>query len=328
MKHGEYTMYRIGIDLGGTNIAAGIVNESFEIVCKASIPTGADRPAAEIAADMAAICHTVCEKAGISPAEIASVGIASPGIANHDTGVIEYCCNIPSFSQFNVCEAVKAGFPAPTVFVENDANAAAWGEAIAGAAKGTSSSIMITLGTGVGGGIIIGGQVISGFNYAGAELGHIVIEVGGVQCGCGRKGCWEAYSSATALIRMTSEKLAECEAAGRKTVMTDMVAAAGKVSGRTAFEAKRAGDEAGAEVVAKYVYYLAQGLSNIINIFQPEVLTIGGGVSGEGDYLLDMLIPLIREEVYGQGIVRGTDIRIAALGNDAGIIGGAVLGLK
>ena len=321
-------MYRIGIDLGGTNIAAGIVNENFEIVCKASIPTGADRPAAEIAADMAGICRAVCEKAGISPTEIASVGIASPGIANHDTGVIEYCCNIPSFNQFNVCEAVKAGFPVEHVFVENDANAAAWGEAVAGAAKGASSSIMITLGTGVGGGIIIDGKVISGFNYAGAELGHIVIEVNGVPCGCGRKGCWEAYSSATALIRMTSEKIAECEAQGRKTIMTDMVAEAGKVSGRTAFDAKRAGDEAGAEVVDKYVYYLAQGLSNIINIFQPEVLSIGGGVSGEGDYLLDLLLPLIRAEVYGQGIVKSTDIRIAALKNDAGIVGGAVLGLK
>jgi glucokinase len=127
---------------------------------------------------------------------------------------------------------------------------------------------------------------------------------------------------------MTSEKLAECEAQGRKTVMADMVAAAGKVSGRTAFEAKRQGDEAGAEVVEKYVYYLAQGLANIINIFQPEVLSIGGGVSGEGDYLLDMLKPLLSDEVYGKGIVKGTDIRIAALGNDAGIIGGAVLGLK
>ena len=137
-------MYRIGIDLGGTNIAAGIVNEKFEIVCKASIPTGAERSAAEITADMAAICHTVCEKAGIAPAEIESVGIASPGIANHDDGIVEYCCNIPSLNQCNVCEAVKAGFPVPHVFVENDANAAAWGEAIAGAAKGTSSSIMIT----------------------------------------------------------------------------------------------------------------------------------------------------------------------------------------
>ncbi len=321
-------MYRIGIDLGGTNIAAGIVNDNFEIIAKASIPTGAERPAAEIAADMAAICHTVCEQAGIVPAEIASVGIASPGIANHDDGVIEYCCNIPSFRQFAICDAVKAGFPVSECFVENDANAAAWGEAIAGSAKGSKDSIMITLGTGVGGGIIIGGKIISGFNYAGGELGHIVIEVDGVPCGCGRKGCWEAYSSATALIRMTAEKLDECAASGRKTLMTDMVAESGKVSGRTAFDAKRQGDEAAAEVVQKYVHYLAAGLTNIINIFQPEILSIGGGVSGEGDYLLDMLVPLIRAEVYGQGIVKGTDIRIATLKNDAGIIGGAVLGLK
>ena len=321
-------MYRIGIDLGGTNIAAGIVNDEFEIVCKASIPTGADRPANEIAADMAAICHTVCGKAGIDPSEIASVGIASPGIANHDEGIIEYCCNIPSFNKFAICDAVKAGFPTSHVFVENDANAAAWGEVVAGSAMGTKDSVMITLGTGVGGGIIIDGKVISGFNYAGAELGHIVIEVDGAQCGCGRKGCWEAYSSATALIRMTREKLAECEAAGRQTLMTEIAEKAGKVSGRTAFDAKRAGDEAGAEVVAKYVHYLAQGITNIINIFQPEVLSIGGGISGEGDYLLDMVVPLVRAEVYGQGIVKDTDIRIATLRNDAGIIGGAVLGLK
>ena len=320
-------MYRIGIDLGGTNIAAGIVNDHFEIICKASVPTGAERSAAEIAADMVAVCHIVCEKAGISPSEIASVGIASPGIANHDEGVIEYCCNIPSFTQFNVCEAIRAGFPVDHVFVENDANAAAWGEAIAGAAKGTSSSVMITLGTGVGGGIIIDGKVISGFNYAGAELGHIVIEVNGVPCGCGRKGCWEAYSSASALIRMTAEKLAECEAMSRQTLMTELVAKEGKISGRTAFDAKREGDEAGSEVVAKYVHYLAQGLANIINIFQPEVLSIGGGISGEGDYLLDMLVPLVRAEAYGKGIVKGTDIRIATLKNDAGIVGGAVLGL-
>ncbi len=321
-------MYRIGIDLGGTNIAAGIVNENFEIVAKVSIPTGAQRPAAEIAADMAGLCHAVCEKAGIAPSEIASVGIASPGIANHDDGVIEYCCNIPAFRQFPVCEAVKAGFPVEHVFVENDANAAAWGEVIAGSAKGTKDSIMITLGTGVGGGIVIDGKIISGFNYAGGELGHIVIEVDGVPCGCGRRGCWEAYSSATALIRMTNEKMEECAASGRSTVMTDMVSESDKVSGRTAFDAMRAGDEAGTEVVRKYVRYLAAGLTNIINIFQPEVLSIGGGISGEGDYLLDMLVPLIRAEVYGQGIVPGTDIRIATLKNDAGIIGGAVLGLK
>ncbi len=320
-------MYRIGIDLGGTNIAAGIVNDACEIVCKASVPTKAERSAEAIADDMAALCHKVCADAGIDPSEIASVGIASPGIANHDDGIIEYSCNLP-FRKFPICDYIKERFPAPTVFVENDANAAAWGEMVAGAAKGTRNSVMITLGTGVGGGIIIDGKVISGFNYAGAELGHIVISVDGQPCGCGRKGCWEAYSSATALIRMTKEKLDACQSESRDTLMTDMVAKKGKVSGRTAFEAMRAGDAAAKEVVDTYLHYLAQGIINIINIFQPEVLTIGGGISGEGDSLIEALLPEIRNEVYGQGIVKTPDIRIATLRNDAGIIGGALLGVK
>ena len=320
-------MYSIGVDLGGTNIAVGLVNENFEIKVKRSMPTGAHRTSEEIVNDIATLCFDVCREGGIDISELSSIGIASPGIANHDSGIIEYSCNLP-FRKFPIADELRKRTGVKKINTENDANAAALGEAVAGAAKGTKISIMITLGTGVGGGIIIDGKVISGFNYAGAELGHIVIEVDGAQCGCGRKGCWEAYSSATALIRMTREKLAECEAAGRQTLMTEIAEKAGKVSGRTAFDAKRAGDEAGAEVVAKYVHYLAQGITNIINIFQPEVLSIGGGISGEGDYLLDMVVPLVRAEVYGQGIVKDTDIRIATLRNDAGIIGGAVLGLK
>lgn len=320
-------MYRIGIDLGGTNIAAGIVNEAYEIVCQDSVPTGADRAPEAIAEDMAALCHTLCKKAGIPASAIASVGIAAPGIANHDAGVIEYSCNLP-FRKFPICDFIRARFPAPCVFVENDANAAAWGEAVAGAARGTHNSIMITLGTGVGGGIIIDDKVYSGFNYAGAELGHIVIEVGGRPCGCGRKGCWEAYSSATALIRMTSEALDAARAAGRDTAMFAMVEQAGKISGRTAFDAMRAGDAVATEVVDRYLHYLAQGLANVINIFQPEVLSIGGGISNEGDSLIDILLPLINAEVYGQGVVSPTRICVAQLKNNAGIIGGAVLGVK
>lgn len=320
-------MYRIGIDLGGTNIAAGIVNEAYEIVCQDSVPTGADRAPEAIAEDMAALCHTLCKKAGIPASEIASVGIAAPGIANHDEGVIEYSCNLP-FRKFPICDFIRARFPAPCVFVENDANAAAWGEAVAGAARGTHNSIMITLGTGVGGGIIIDDKVYSGFNYAGAELGHIVIEVGGRPCGCGRKGCWEAYSSATALIRMTSEALDAARAAGRDTAMFAMVEQAGKISGRTAFDAMRAGDAVATEVVDRYLHYLAQGCVNVINIFQPEVLSIGGGISNEGDSLIEALLPLINAEVYGQGVVPSTRICIARLKNNAGIIGGAVLGVK
>ena len=315
-------MYRIGVDLGGTNIAAGLVDESYKIVRKKSVPTGADRAPELIVADMAKLCHALCEEAKVDLANVISVGIASPGIANHDTGVVEYANNLP-FINFPIASMLSERFENKPVYIENDANAAALGEAVAGAAKGTRSSVMITLGTGVGGGIIIDGKVYSGFNYAGAELGHIVIEHEGRQCSCGRKGCWEAYSSATALIKMTNEKLEECRARKRKTVMAD----APRISGRTAFDAMRAGDEAGKEVVEMYLSYLGTGLVNIVNIFQPEMISIGGGVSGEGQWLVDVLVTKIRAEEYGHGVVPGTKVRIAELGNDAGIVGAAVLGM-
>lgn len=314
-------MYRIGIDLGGTNIAAGLVNERLELVKKLSVPTGASRPAEEIVEDIAMLCKRLCSEYGLSLTDVESIGIATPGIANHDTGVVEYANNLP-FRKLPISALLKKALGEDiAVKIENDANAAAWGEACAGAAKGTHNSVMITLGTGVGGGIIINDKVYSGFNYAGGELGHIVIEVDGAQCSCGRKGCWEAYSSATALIRMTKEKIEECKASGRATSMAD----APRISGRTACDAMRAGDEAAKEVYDKYVKYLASGIATIINIFQPEVISLGGGISGEGQSLIDSLLPLIRSEQYGGGVVELTDIRIAKLGNDAGIIGAAML---
>ena len=318
-------MYRIGIDLGGTNIAAAIVNEDFKIVKKMSVPTGAERDSSLIMDDMANLCKSVCAEAGIAIEDIEAIGIASPGVANHDDGIVEYACNLP-FRKFPICKELSDRIGVKNIHVENDANAAAWGEAVAGAARGTKNSLMITLGTGVGGGVIIDGKVFSGFNYAGAELGHIVIEVDGRPCGCGRRGCWEAYSSATGLVNMTKEKLAECEAAGRKTAMTEFVAKYGKVNGRVAFDAMRAGDEAAKEVIDMYLKYLESGLASMINIFQPEVLSIGGGISGEGDSLVEMILPTVRDQQYGVGFTELTRVCIAELGNDAGIIGAAFLG--
>ncbi|MBQ8356591.1 MAG: ROK family protein [Clostridia bacterium] len=319
-------MFRIGIDLGGTNIAAGLVNESYKIVRKDSVPTNAQRDPALIVDDIAALCKKLCADEGIELSSVDAIGIASPGIANHDDGVVEYSNNLP-FRKLRICEMLRERTGVENIHVENDANAAAWGEAVAGAAKGTKKSVMITLGTGVGGGIIIDGKVFSGFNYAGGELGHTVIEKDGAPCSCGRKGCWEAYSSATALIRMTREKLEECKAQGRETLIEKLAAEKGKISGKTAFDAMRAGDEAGKEVVDKYLSYLATGLGNMINIFQPEVISLGGGVSNERDNLLKPLIPLIRKEQYGGELVPLTKICVAELGNDAGIIGAAFLGI-
>lgn len=319
-------MYRIGIDLGGTNIAVGIVNEKFEIVAQDSTPTLVGRPSEQIVDDIAMLCKRLCETLGIKDSDVDSLGIASPGIVDDETGNVIYANNL-GFRHFPILPMLRERLAIKEMHIENDANAAAWGEAVAGAAKGSKSSVMITLGTGVGGGIIDSGKVFKGFNSAAGELGHIVIEVDGRPCTCGRRGCWEAYSSATGLINMTKEKLAECEASGRATSMTEQVVQKGKVNGRTAFDGLRAGDEAAKEVVDTYIKYLASGIASMINIFQPEVLSIGGGISNEGQYLLDLLIPEVRKQTYGNGLVPSTDIRIAQLRNDAGIIGAAVLGL-
>ncbi|MBQ9718644.1 MAG: ROK family protein [Clostridia bacterium] len=319
-------MYYIGVDLGGTNIAIGIVNEDFEIVKKGSTPTKPERGADAIVADMAALSRKLIEEMGITMDDIASAGVATPGTANNETGVVEYANNIP-FLQYPLADKLSALLDGKPVYIENDANAAAKAEAMAGVAKGAPYSVMITLGTGLGGGIVIGGKVYSGFNFAGAELGHIVIEKDGRQCSCGRKGCWEAYSSATGLVNMTKDAILAARESGRATAMEEMIGGdLDKVSARTAFNAQKAGDALGAEVVDEYISYLATGIVNIINIFQPNVLSIGGGVCNEGDNLMKPLLEKVWSETYSREGTPQTQIMIAKLGNDAGIIGAAVLG--
>ena len=316
-------MYNIGIDLGGTNIAIGIVDQNHKIVLKDKVSTRAERPTGEIIDDMANLCKSLVERLNISFDDIGYAGIATPGSVDPINGIVKYANNI-NMINYPIADELQKRIPIKKVLVENDANAAALAEAKAGAGKGLDDVIMITLGTGVGGGIVIGGKLYSGFNYSGAELGHTVIEVGGRNCTCGRKGCFEAYSSATGLINMTKEKLQQT----KDTIMWDMVEGnIDNVSGRTAFDASRKGDKAGKEVVDLYIKYLACGLSNMINIFQPEVLCIGGGVCGEGDYLLNPLKELIKLNTYGYATQeKTTSVKIAELGNDAGIIGAASLG--
>ena len=291
-------MYTIGVDLGGTNIAIGLCDEDLKIIDKGSVPTGADRDGDSIVKDMADLAAKIIERNGLTVADIEYVGIATPGIANSKTGVVEYSCNLP-FVNFPLAGTFKKYLPVSRVLIENDANAAALAEALSGAAKGTKNSLMITLGTGVGGGIIIDGHVYSGgLNCAGAELGHIVIVAGGRQCGCGRRGCWEAYSSATALTNMTKEKMRELELKGIPSLLFDEAKREGKVSARTAFNAMRGGDEYGKKLVDEYIEYLAVGVANMINVFQPEVISIGGGVSNEKSFLTDPLNKIVDKEQY------------------------------
>ena len=314
--------YYVGIDLGGTNIVAGVVNENYEIVAKAKTPTNRPRPADEICADMVKVVKEAVEKAGLTLADIEAVGLGSPGMINSDEGVIVYANNL-DFYDVKVGEILGKALGKP-IYAENDANAAAYGEFVAGSAKGANTAVCITLGTGVGGGIVIDGKIYSGSNYAGGEIGHIVIEVDGAPCSCGRKGCFEAYSSATGLIRMTKEAMD----ANPDSLMHEMAKEDGHVSGRLSFNAMRAGDAAAKAVCDKYIKYLAAGIANVINIFQPEVLCIGGGVCNEGDALLLPLKELVESEIYTKRGDDNSKIVIASLGNDAGIIGAALLGLQ
>lgn len=316
-------MYYIGIDLGGTNIAAGIVNENCEIIKKGSVPTGRLRPFEEIIKDMTDLIKGLVKETGIKENEISSIGIGIPGSVDVENVRSLYVCNIPSFSNGDIGKELKKHFPDASVYVENDANAAAYGEFIAGAAKGGKDVVAVTLGTGVGGGIIVDGKIYGGTNHAGGELGHIVINVDGVPCGCGRAGCWETYASVTGLIRETAEEIEKYP----ESIIHKMIKRDGKISGRTAFDAMRQGDEAGKKIVEQYIRYIGVGAVNIINIFQPEKLVIGGGISKEGETILAPLREFVKKEVYTRNSesLRACEIVAAELGNDAGIIGAAML---
>ena len=317
-------MYYIGIDLGGTNIAAGIIDENCNLICKGKTPTLAHRPADELVADMATLCTSLVQKAGLTFAQIAALGVAVPGAFDPERGIVK-CCNNINMNQYPIADKLRALLPIERICLDNDANVAALAEAKMGAGKGCDDFVMVTLGTGVGGGIVIGGKLYSGFNFTGGELGHMIIQYGGRACSCGQKGCWEAYSSATALVAMTKEKMAERP----ESLMWEMCGGnAENASPRTAFDAAKKGDAAGDEVVRTFIEYLACGLVNMVNIFQPRVLCIGGGLCGEGDYLLTPLKELVDRNQYGADELEDkTVLKIAELGNDAGIIGAAALGL-
>ncbi len=312
-------MYRIGIDLGGTNIVAGVVDDNYNIVATAKCKTACPRPAEEIIADMARMAKEAAEKAGITMKDVRGVGVGSPGTCNKDTGIVERSNNL-GFVNLPMCQMLE-DLLGVKVDIENDANAAALGEFKAGAAKEANSCVCITLGTGVGGGVIIDGKIFAGANFAGTELGHTVINVNGEPCSCGRKGCWEAYASATALVRQTRRAME----ANKDSKMWEIAGTLDNVDGRTAFDAMRANDEAGKAVVDAYIYYIAVGLIDMVNIFQPDILCIGGGICKEGDTLLVPLKKYIEAERYSQHTVKQTELCVAELGNDAGIIGAACL---
>lgn len=309
-------MYYIGIDVGGTNLKAGLVREDGQILAVERTPLAFENPE-QFARTLAQLGQSVLHQAGIPASDVVSAGIGIPGaVAGGD---ILYTCNIP-LRDVPLSRLFRQYLDVP-VLLENDANCAAVGEWLCGAGRGTQQFIVVTLGTGVGGGLILNGKLYSGSGMVG-EVGHMVIQHGGAPCNCGRRGCWEAYASATGLIRMTREAME----AHPESLLHTVAAQNGCVEGRTAFDAAVQGDETALGLCRDYVSYLAAGVTNLINILQPEAVAIGGGVAAAPDrLLLTPLREIVERECYPRHTGQLPRIVRAELGNDAGIIGAALL---
>lgn len=310
-------MYLAGIDLGGTYIKAGLVREDCSVVCKTSVPTNPGRGYQAVIKDMADAVSGLAKQHGISTDEIKSAGIGIPGVSLNDGTVIvhnTYWFNVPLRDEF------KKHLDIPVV-VDNDATVAALYEYHLGALAGCRVGVLITLGTGVGGGVVLDGKVFNGAHGLGTEIGHMAIVRDGLQCTCGNKGCLEVYTSAGALVR-----------AGRRCVIDrpesmlhhltggDFT----KVTAEMIMDCAKNGDYVAISIVDEYIEYLSMGICTIINVLDPDIIAIGGGLSGAGDFLLDK----IKKASEGKGIFENqkyADIKLARSGNDAGLIGAAML---
>ncbi len=311
----------VGIDLGGINIAIGLVDDRYNILAKGSVPTGRERAFSDIMYDAAQLIRRLLQEAGKTEADIQSIGMGSPGIPDVEKKTIICASSFPQIHHSDAQAELQKYFPGVPVYVENDANAAAYGEILAGAAAGLANAVVVTLGTGVGGGVIIEKKIYAGFNHGGSELGHMVLNFNGPKCGCGRNGCFEVYASATALIQQTADMIQSYP----DSIIHEMIGHdPSKINGKTAFDAAKQGDRAGQKTVAKYIEYLGVGVVNIINIFQPEAIVIGGGICKEGEYLLSRLNEFVQRYLYTTEIPNAK-LMTATLGNDAGIIGAAML---
>ena len=314
-------MYRIGIDLGGTNIKAGIVDKNGKIVKSMSTKTKKGVDAIIIIKDMIDLVNKLISSFGISINDVLHIGIGVPGIANNETGVVVKAVNI-SFSDVRIREEMQKYFDVP-IYIANDANCAALAESLFGEAKGVKNSITITIGTGIGGGIIINNEIYEGSNFAGGELGHISLIMDGKPCGCGRKGCFEAYASATALKNQAMEVVSKNK---NTTIYNKVSGDINRVEARVVFECAKRNDKVAEEIVDNYIKYLTEGIITLINIFQPDVIAIGGGVSNAGDYFLNKVRKVIKNSnEMAKELEKRTVIKLAKLGNDAGIIGSAFL---
>lgn len=312
--------YRIGIDLGGTNIVVGLVDPEMRVADKLSVKTDVPRPVSAMAEDMARMARELMERRHLGPEDILSVGVGVPGTANEENGHLEDADNL-GFADEPFVSVLEEKLGMPVRFA-NDANAAAWGEYMAGDYPG-GSLVMVTLGTGIGGGIILNGRLWTGVNFAAGELGHMVIRAGDEPCNCGRSGCFEAYGSATALIREARKRMA----GDRDTALWRLCGGdPSAVEAKTVFDGAALGDRACVELLDRYTTALAEGIANLINILQPAYVCVGGGVSRAGEALMSAVREKTAGMIYSRNAKRNTKLVPARLDNDAGIVGAALLG--
>lgn len=317
-------MMRIGVDVGGMSIKFGLVNEKYEIVARKVIDTHRETQSAEeIIARMATAVKELLEENGLTQADCEGIGIACPGTSDPVNGVIVYSNNI-EWKNVPILKMLRESLHLPMALA-NDADAAALGEVLDGAAKGKQNAVLLTLGTGVGGGVIIDRKVFSGPLRGGCELGHMVIARDGKQCTCGRKGCLETYASATALM----EGAREMAAMHPESLMNELGGNNPEnITGKIIYDAKKRGDAAATSVVENYEENLSIGIANLVNVFRPEIFILGGGVSAQKEYLTDALWSRVKGMCFGGELGEVPPIVTSRLGNDAGIIGAAYLTME
>lgn len=306
----------IGIDLGGTYIKYGLVSEVGEIIEKGKIPTPVGCGYAETVEAISSAVRGLSARHG---ATVCGLGIGAPGVVDGEKGVVRLSGNL-GWENKPLAEDLSAELSIPAVLT-NDANAAAYGEYVCGAGSEYKSVVLITLGTGVGSGIVLGGKLFEGCVGAGAELGHEVIRMSGEKCACGRRGCFEAYASATALIKQTKRAMEK----NRQSMLWQLCGDINNVNGKTVFDAAAMGDAAAKRVVNNYLRYLSEGLANIANAFRPEAILIGGGISAQGENLTVSLQRRVDKLMLGHGRYAPVKIKAASFGNDAGLVGAAML---
>ena len=312
--------YYLGIDLGGTNIVAGVADENYKILAKHSAKTTPELSFPAMVARMADTAKTAVEKAGLRLEDMQAIGLGTPSCINPANNCLVYANNL-GWKNVPLYDEMKKHFNIP-LFIRNDADCAALGEVLAGAARDYRDALMVTLGTGVGGGIIINRRIFSGGDNMGAEIGHTKLVYDGVPCTCGQRGCLEAYASATALINQTREAiLRHPESALSALCGGDL----DKVDAKTAFDGMRRGDAVAAALVDRYISYLSAGLSTLVCVLRPQVIILGGGVSNERETLLAPLREKLRADTFSGTEIGVPPVIVAALGNDAGLIGAAFL---